>query len=303
MRRHGSLAEGPAKSLRGRPSGVRVHEQSIFRRLHADVPPGTMIAGSLPQPFEVPMLSRSTALIAFAALCAPAVAADVSAVPAEAIAEKKQLLFSDDFESSQPAKQWHRVVPTFEFENGVLKGTQTRAKDETTANGKEIKAHAAVHGLELPTRDSVVEAKIRFDGATMIDVEFDDRQYKDAHYGHLCRAQVRLDSVTLIDERDGNMRNDIYAMKKDPTKKAEVQKLLAGRSARFPARLEPGKWYTLVVETVGDEMRVTIDGKPAGYLKSSGIAHETKSKIELGVAGASGSFDDIKVWNAAPAKK
>ena len=75
-----------------------------------------------------------------------------------------------------------------------------------------------------------------------------------------------------------------------------------GRSANFPAKLEQGKWYTLVVETVGDEMRVTIDGQPAGYLKSSGIAHATKSKIELGVAGTDGSFDDIKVWNAAPAK-
>jgi predicted 3-demethylubiquinone-9 3-methyltransferase (glyoxalase superfamily) len=249
------------------------------------------------------MSSRSVAFAAFTALCVPGFAADVSTVPAESIAEKKQVLFSDDFESSQPAKEWHRVVPTFEFENGVLKGTQTRAKDETSANGKVIKAHAAVHGLEIPTRDSVVETKIKFDGATMIDVEFDDRQYKGAHYGHLCRAQVRLDSVTLIDERDGNMRNDIYEMKNDPAKKEEVKKLLVGRSAKFPAKLEPGKWYTLVVETVGDEMRVTIDGKPAGYLKSSGIAHETKSKIELGVAGSTGSFDDLKVWNAAPVKK
>ena len=58
----------------------------------------------------------------------------------------------------------------------------------------------------------------------------------------------------------------------------------------------------LVVETVGDEMRVTLDGKPAGYLKSSGIAHPTKSKIELGVGGKDGYFDDIKVWNAEPAK-
>jgi hypothetical protein len=40
----------------------------------------------------------------------------------------------------------------------------------------------------------------------MIDVEFDDRKYTGAHYGHLCRAQVRLNSVTLIDERDGTMR-------------------------------------------------------------------------------------------------
>ena len=94
------------------------------------------------------------------------------------------------------------------------------------------------------------------------------------------------------------MRNDIYEMKKDAAKKAEVAKLLVGRSVTYPVKLEAGKWYTLVVETVGDEMRVTIDGKPAGYLKSSGIAHATKSKIELGVAGKDGFFDDIKVWNA-----
>ena len=73
---------------------------------------------------------------------------------------------------------------------------------------------------------------------------------------------------------------------------------MAGKSASFPVKLESGKWYTLVVETVGDEMRVTIDGKPSGYLKSPGIGHATKSKIELGVAGKDGYFDDIKVWNA-----
>jgi hypothetical protein len=99
------------------------------------------------------------------------------------------------------------------------------------------------------------------------------------------------------------MRNDIYEMNKDPSKKEERKKLLVGRQATFPCKLEQGVWYTLVVETVGDEMRVTIDGKPAGYLKSSGIAHATKSKIELGVAGKDGWFDDIKVWNAAPAAK
>jgi len=33
-----------------------------------------------------------------------------------------------------------------------------------------------------------------------------------------------------------------------------------------------------------------------------GISHITKSTIELGVAGQSGWFDGIKVWNAEPAK-
>lgn len=232
-----------------------------------------------------------------------AVFADLPTIPESSIANKKELLFSDDFEGAEPAKVWHKVVPTFAVENGMLKGTQTRDQNVPAADGKPaITAHAAVHGLEIPTKDSVVEVKIRFDGATMIDVEFDDRKFTGAHYGHLCRAQVRLNGVTIIDERDGGMRNDIREMRKDPAKKAEVAQLLKGRQVTYPAKLETGKWYTLVVETVGEEIRVTLDGKPAGYLKSSGIAHATKSKIELGVAGKEGFFDNIKVWNADPAK-
>jgi hypothetical protein len=235
---------------------------------------------------------------------AAGMAADLPKIPAASIAVKKELLFSDDFEGAEPSKLWHKVVPTFVVEGGALKGTQTRDVTIPAADGKpEVRAHAAVHGLELPTKDSVVEARIRFDGATMIDVEFDDRQYKEAHYGHLCRAQVRLNGVTIIDERDGNMRLDIREMRSDPTRKEEVAKLLKGRQVTYPAKFEPGRWYDLVVETVGDEMRVTIDGKPAAYLKSSGIAHATKSKIEFGVAGKDGFFDDLKVWNAEPVKK
>lgn len=231
-------------------------------------------------------------------------AANLPAIPAGPIAEKRSLLFSDDFEGAEPAKAWHRVVPTFAVSNGVLKGTQTRDQAIPAKDGKPaVTPHAAIHGLQIPTRDSIVEVRIRFEGASMIDVEFDDRNYTGAHYGHLCRAQIRLDGVTLIDERDGTMRNDIYAMAKDPARKAERERLLAGRRVTFPAKLEPHRWYQLVVETVGDEMRVTLDGKPAGYLKSSGIGHPTKSKIELGVAGKDGWFDDLKVWDAAPARR
>jgi hypothetical protein len=249
-------------------------------------------------------MNMRSVFVAFFLINATAFAADPPTIPAKSIAEKKELLFSDDFEGAEPAKVWHKVVPTFVVEKGTLKGTQTRDKTVPAGDGKPaITAHAAVHGLEIPTKDSVIEVKIRFEGASMIDVEFDDRKYTGAHYGHLCRAQVRLNGVTLIDERDGGMRNDIYEMKKDPAKKADVAKLVAGRSVTYPAKLEAGKWYTLVVETVGDEMRVTLDGKPAGYLKSSGIGHATKSKIELGVAGKDGFFDDIKVWNAEAAKR
>lgn len=242
----------------------------------------------------------SSALIAVVlSSAAVVVAVEPPPIPSAPIAEKKELLFADDFEGT-PDKAWHMVVPTFAVEGGVLKGTQTRDKNVPAADGKPaITAHAAVHGLNVPTKDSVVEVKIRFEGATMIDVEFDDRAYRGSHYGHICRAIARPNGITLMDERDGGMRNDIYEMRKDPARKAEANKLVAGKSVTFPARFETGKWYTMVVETIGDEMRVTIDGKPAGFLKSSGIGHATKSKIELGVGGKDGRFDDVKVWNAA----
>ncbi|EDY18698.1 hypothetical protein CfE428DRAFT_3735 [Chthoniobacter flavus Ellin428] len=249
---------------------------------------------------------RFHTLLTLALLSSAAFAAQLPEIPKESIAKKGELLFSDDFNGTTHDAKWHRVVDTFTFENGVLKGTQTRDQDVPAQDGKPaVTKHAAVYGLELPTKDSVVEVKIRFEGNTLMDVEFDDRKFTGSHYGHLCRAQVLLDQVKILDERDGTQSNQLIELRKDPVKnKEEIGKLLSTHTISFPLahKLEQGKWYTLVVETVGEQMRVTIDGTPVAYFKSPGIGHETKSKIELGVSGKSGLFDDIKVWNASPAK-
>src|SRR4051812_33198548 len=100
------------------------------------------------------MHTRST-IAAFLGFMAVSIAAELPPVPAQPIANKKELLFSDDFEGAAPSPLWHRVVPTFTFTNGALVGTQTRDKDIPAADGQRaVQAHAAVHGLELPTRDS-----------------------------------------------------------------------------------------------------------------------------------------------------
>jgi hypothetical protein len=254
-----------------------------------------------------------SALVVSCLFASASFAADLPPIPADSIAKKGELLFSDDMNGTTHDPKWHRVVDTFTFEDGVLKGTQTRVVDVPAADGKpEVKAHPAVYGLELPTKNSVVEVKIRFEGNKLMDVEFDDRDYtvekypgKGSHYGHLCRAQVYLDKVSIVDELEGSQSAQMQELRKDPVaNKDAIGKLYASHSANFPlaTKLEPGKWYTLVVETVGEEMRVTIDGTPVAFFKSPGIGHEPKSKIELGVSGQSGLFDDIKVWNAEPAK-
>ena len=245
------------------------------------------------------------ALVYLAGTATFSFAANPPAIPSESIAKKKELLFEDNMDGPTHDAKWHRVVDTFAFENGMLKGTQTRVKDIPAQDGKgPVTAHAAVYGLELPTKDSVVEVKIKFDGCTMIDVEFDDRKYKGSHYGHLSRARVHLDKIVIMDEREGSQNEVLKAMRLDPVKQAEAGRQMAAHNATFPLAtpLEQNKWYHLTVETVGEEMRVILDGKPVAFFKSPGIGHATKSKIELGVAGQSGWFDEIKVWNAEPAK-
>src|SRR5437899_10529264 len=94
-----------------------------------------------------------------------AFAADLSPVPAESIARKKELLFSDDFESATPAKPWHRVVDTFAFEKGALKGMQTRDKNVPDTDGKPaITAQAYVHVLEVHYRDYILDMKHLLEG-------------------------------------------------------------------------------------------------------------------------------------------
>jgi hypothetical protein len=222
-------------------------------------------------------------------------------IPENPIAKKKELLFSDDFNRAELGKAWKVVVPTYSIEDGMLKGTQTRV-NKPAADGKPaVVGHQAVIGTDIPNKDTVVEFRFKFEGATGMSAEFDDRKYTGSHYGHICFVRVTPKSVILADQRDGSMRNDIYEMSNDPSKKAERNKLLAGRSVTFPMTIEPAVWHQMVLETVGDMMRATVDGKPAAFLKSSGIAHPTKSRIEFGCAGKDGYFDDIKVWNAEPA--
>ena len=130
------------------------------------------------------ILLRSLCCIMFSWTRFAADGPELPEIPPQPIVVKKELLFSDDFEGTERDKRWHRVVDTFAFGKGALQGTQTRVQDQPSQDGKPaIKAHAAVDGLEQPTKDSVVEVKMRFEGCTMMDVEFDDRKYTGSHYG------------------------------------------------------------------------------------------------------------------------
>ena len=149
-------------------------------------------------------------------------------------------------------------------------------------------------------KDAIIEFRFRLDGAASIQAVCDDKNFEGSHAGHLCRATITPKLIRLGDDKEGGMRNDILEMRKDPARKAEGDKLMVGRTETFPMTITPGEWHRMSIEIAGDEMRVCLDDKPAGYLKSPGIAHPTKSYFHFTVGGKFASFDDMRIWAAAP---
>lgn len=209
-------------------------------------------------------------------------AGDVSAQP---LAQKGELIFSDDFERTDLG-DWKSLIPSFAIEKGALKGWQTR--DD----------HGAVGRVYRPMKDVIVEFKFKLDGSTGFNAVFDDQKFKGSHAGHICRVAFTPRQTLLGDDKEGAMRNDIDAMRKDPSKKAGIAKLLVGRSSVVKMELDATQWHNVAIEVVGDQMRVSYDGKPIGYLKSPGIAHETKSSFHFTVNGKGVLFDDVRIWKA-----
>ena len=221
--------------------------------------------------------------IAYLCLATFSIAADI---PTEPIVQKGERILADDFERADLG-DWKSLIPTYTVEGGALKGVQTR--DD----------HGAVGRVYRAMKDVVVEFRFQLVGSTGFNAVFDDQKFKGSHAGHICRVAFAPTQIRLGDDKEGVMRNDIYEMRKDPAHKKEADKLLEGRgSVTSIAKLEQQKWYQVVIEISGNQMRVSLDGKPVGFLKSPGIAHETKSSFHFTVNGKGVLFDDVRIWQA-----
>jgi hypothetical protein len=147
-------------------------------------------------------------------------------------------------------------------------------------------------------KDVIVEFKFKLDGSTGFNAVFDDQKFKGSHAGHICRVAFAPTQIRLGDDKEGVMRNDIFEMRKDPARKAEADKLLIRRGSVASFKIDPAKWHPVTIEIAGDQMRVSLDGTPVGYLKSPGLAHETKSSFHFTVNGPGVLFDDVRIWKA-----
>lgn len=207
------------------------------------------------------------------------------ALAADVTANKGALLFSDDFSVPEVGKAWRIQWPGLTVADGALDISQVKPE------------HSAVGLVAVGRKDLVIEFKFKLGAATSINAVCNDSGFKEGHGGHICRVALSPRQIFLADDK-GRLSHAIEEMKKDPARKAEVTKLVAGRSKNIPMKLDPERWYQLGIEIVGDVLRVSLDGQVVGFLKSSGIAHPVKSDFYLAVSGKNALFDDVHIWSA-----
>lgn len=179
------------------------------------------------------------------------------------LAQPGKVVFEDKFSSAELDKNWHVAKGEWKPKDGVLTGKE-KASDK----------HAGVLMLAKPNKDSIIQFSFKLDGVKAFDLSFNTSK------GHLFRVNVDAEGVALNKDKD----------KKDKASKAEMM----GKAA---AKIEPGKWVTMLVEVKGDKVNVQTDNGVKIQGGTTGLGVE-KTGYRFVARGESVSIADLKVWEA-----
>ncbi|MBI3879007.1 MAG: hypothetical protein HY301_02960, partial [Verrucomicrobia bacterium] len=110
-------------------------------------------------------------------------------------------------------------------------------------------------------------------------------------------------SVNLADAKTGgfDLTGGLYDRKKENKLTEAEKKMLATKAKRLDVKLSLQAWHTLVVQTKGDEISVSIDGKLVGSFQSPGVAHDHKTLVSLTTNQQDVHYDDFSIKGTAQA--
>ena len=209
-------------------------------------------------------------------------------VPSHPLGEKGALVFSDDFSTDRFGSVWSERIKSAGVENGVMYGRQTTKQHGSVATAP----------LNLPNGNLIFECRVQFEHNVTVAFSLDDMKYPGSVAGHIARVTLEQQLVKLHDDKEGVMNRELIAQRKssDPAAKAKAGEEMKRHTQEVPMKVATHQWHAILIEIVGDQMRVTLDGAPIGYLKSAGLAHATKPDLKISVSGKEALFDDLRVW-------
>lgn len=216
------------------------------------------------------------------------------------------LLFHDAFERDEDGNGMRAIgngwesatadrvphIKQADIDGGILK----------IASATKEAGHAAHIHHDAGFTDGGAVVRFRFPGLgkdESLQLGFVDRETQGVHAGHLCYAILSKGGITLIDHKTGVMnleirrRREELAARKEKTP-PDLEALLKTKQVTVPWKADTG-WHDLTLVTEGDEMRLSIDGKPVASHRSEGFAHPMKRWFSFLVPGTVW-IDDVKIW-------
>jgi hypothetical protein len=249
---------------------------------------------------------RSTVML-LACCIATLLVSTATADDAAWLRDKGTLIFKDTFDREEDGNLAAAIG------NGWNSATANRVPDikQADLDGGVLKVTSAVeaghqahihHEAGFEDGGAIVRFKLPGVNKTeALTVGFVDRETKGIHAGHLCYAIISNapPKIRLTDYKTGVMnlelrqRRQKYLDAKEPLP-AELAALLATKEQTFSWNAD-NEWHTLVLVTEGNEMRVTLDGKPLGSHRSEGFAHPMKRWFSL-LMNPSAWVDEVEVF-------
>ncbi len=208
------------------------------------------------------------ALIAFAAAIEPG----ANPAPSQEMKLKPQLcqpdglLLVETFAAS--SAKWHAGHGDWTFVDGHARGAE-RAADH----------HGADLGHSQLYRDAIFQLVFKFEGSHTIDVNFvkNDAGGKCEHVGRVTFTPTALKLLAQTDI--GPTTKNIPLVEK-------------------PASLADDRWHTALIEIMGDEIAVQLDGGETGRARHEIFAVD-KTGVTLATNGVAAAFDELSCWKAA----
>ena len=180
-----------------------------------------------------------------------------------------------------------------DLDQGILK----------VSSASQAARHSAHIHHEAGFTDGGAVVRFRFPGLSKdegLQLGFVDRETtRGVHAGHLCYGILSQRSVTLIDHKTGimnleNRRRRDEALAKKQKIPADLEALLKTKSVTVPFKADTD-WHELILLAVGDELRLTIDGRLIASHHSEGFAHPMKRWFSF-LIPSTVWIDDVKVW-------
>ncbi|MBI1313174.1 DUF1080 domain-containing protein [bacterium] len=198
----------------------------------------------------------------------------------------KTVLFEDDFSGTELKKEWGSWKSESVVRDGVLVGITPKDAD-----------HPSVNSIKLPPlSDLEIAVSFKFAGSKRFNIMIRDLDYKGSHAGHICHVGVNHDSVVLYDGKTGIFLKEIRDKRQAGTKLDQAtQDMLKTKQSWNKVEMDPEKWHDLVIRIEGDVMKTWIDGKLSGTLKSEGIAHPTKSNMNITTVDREVLYDNFSI--------